>query len=357
MLHNKERTQQTIYYTLLLFVGPKQNVQRKFELLQPGAVKLVLCGRWMHLSYMHQWRQRTNFIAPGCILKVGSTCSTPYCCHGLPWVHHTVAIGYHAIKHVQHKRWKNNKRTLGPRREQLKALWERIWELCGHYTLLQPKHIGRLWATYEGPVCHIWGFYNEWGRKCFRKHNIRATHRVFFYFQTCGTFFKHMGPFLNICASSETHGAFREHDLCFLSAVSCMFIFSKVTCVSFFVQACIMTTIERRLWTPARHGGVACCCCSFSSPWVKGTGKRLQRGLSSLWNCLGLRRSATLITDWPMHKVFFTRWVLCLCFAGDWKMVGAVLQCHGMCNCAVEEFVEKKYRCEQQNFLFQCVWQ
>ena len=28
-------------------------------------MKLVLCGHWMHLSYMHQWRQITNFIAQG----------------------------------------------------------------------------------------------------------------------------------------------------------------------------------------------------------------------------------------------------------------------------------------------------
>ena len=36
--------------------------------IQPGAVRLVLAigGHWMHLSYMHQWRQRTMFIAPGC---------------------------------------------------------------------------------------------------------------------------------------------------------------------------------------------------------------------------------------------------------------------------------------------------
>ena len=34
---------------------------------QPVAVKLALCGHWMHLSYMDKWRQRTNFIAPGCM--------------------------------------------------------------------------------------------------------------------------------------------------------------------------------------------------------------------------------------------------------------------------------------------------
>ena len=38
--------------------------------VQLGAVKLVLCSHWMHLSYMHQWRQRTNFIAPSCTLLV-----------------------------------------------------------------------------------------------------------------------------------------------------------------------------------------------------------------------------------------------------------------------------------------------
>ena len=35
--------------------------------IRPGAMKLVLCGHWMHLSYMHQWRQRSKFIAPGCM--------------------------------------------------------------------------------------------------------------------------------------------------------------------------------------------------------------------------------------------------------------------------------------------------
>ena len=51
--------------------------QRVQWYVQLGAVKLVLCGHWMHLSYMHQWRQRTNFIAPGCILfDIQQYCST-----------------------------------------------------------------------------------------------------------------------------------------------------------------------------------------------------------------------------------------------------------------------------------------
>ena len=36
--------------------------------VQPGAVKYVLWRHWMHLNCMHQWRQRTNFTAPGCII-------------------------------------------------------------------------------------------------------------------------------------------------------------------------------------------------------------------------------------------------------------------------------------------------
>ena len=35
--------------------------------IQPGAMKLVLWRNWMHLNYMHQWCQRTNFTAPSCI--------------------------------------------------------------------------------------------------------------------------------------------------------------------------------------------------------------------------------------------------------------------------------------------------
>ena len=55
---------------------------------RPGAVKLVLCGHWMHLSYIHQWRQRTNFTAPSCTLlsdmhdvssSLGSSDSLPTC--------------------------------------------------------------------------------------------------------------------------------------------------------------------------------------------------------------------------------------------------------------------------------------
>ena len=32
--------------------------------VQSGEVKLVLCGHWMHLCSMHEWRQRTTFTAP-----------------------------------------------------------------------------------------------------------------------------------------------------------------------------------------------------------------------------------------------------------------------------------------------------
>ena len=40
--------------------------------VQSGELKLVLCSHWMHLNYMHQWRQRTNFTAPDCIGHLAS---------------------------------------------------------------------------------------------------------------------------------------------------------------------------------------------------------------------------------------------------------------------------------------------
>ena len=38
-------------------------------------MKLVLCGHRMHLSYMHQWRQRANFTAPGCMYVCMYVCT------------------------------------------------------------------------------------------------------------------------------------------------------------------------------------------------------------------------------------------------------------------------------------------
>ena len=80
------------------------------------------------------------------------------------------------------------------------------------------------------------------------------------------------------------------------------------------LHAChIVTTIDRRsLWPRGRHGGVFFC---RLSPWLKAIAK-LFKGIwvSRLWSCLGLRRSAALVTDSPTCDVFFTRWVLCFCF-------------------------------------------
>ena len=54
-------------------------------------------------------------------------------------------------------------------------------------------HMGCIWATYGDLVCNIWSFFNIWGRKSFRKHNIWATYGSLF--QTYGVLLKHIGPF------------------------------------------------------------------------------------------------------------------------------------------------------------------
>ena len=82
---------------------------------------------------------------------------------------------------------------------------------------------------------------------------------------------------------------------------------------SVFVACRIVTTIDRRwLWPRGRHGGV------FFwrlSPWLKAIAKFFKGiWVSRLWSCLGLRRSAALVTDSPTCDDFFTRWVLCFCF-------------------------------------------
>ena len=51
------------------------------------------------------------------------------------------------------------------------------------------------------------------------------------------------------------------------------------------------------------------------SPWLKAIAKFFKGiWVSRLWSCLGLRRSAALVTDSPTCDFFFTRWVLCFCF-------------------------------------------
>ena len=72
-------------------------------------------------------------------------------------------------------------------------------------------HMGCIWATYGDLFCNIWSFFNIWGRKSFRKHNIWATYGSLF--QTYGVLLKHIGPFWNIWGLSETYGAFRERSL------------------------------------------------------------------------------------------------------------------------------------------------
>ena len=65
-----------------------------FWCVQPGAVKMVLWHHWMHLSYI-QWRQRTNFTAPGCI-NVTMMCvyRSPLCgwCHAVLMCKHVTII-------------------------------------------------------------------------------------------------------------------------------------------------------------------------------------------------------------------------------------------------------------------------
>ena len=46
------QTLKTIGFFLEAVVGPLGKLVR--NKIRPGPVKLVLCGHWMHLSYMHQ---------------------------------------------------------------------------------------------------------------------------------------------------------------------------------------------------------------------------------------------------------------------------------------------------------------
>ena len=85
------------------------------------------------------------------------------------------------------------------------------FELQSHTTAAETygPHMGCIWATYGDLVCNIWSFFNIWGRKSFRKHNIWATYGSLF--QTYGVLLKHIGPFWNIWDLSETYGAFLKH--------------------------------------------------------------------------------------------------------------------------------------------------
>ena len=96
--------------------------------------------------------------------------------------------------------------------------------------------------------------------------------------------------------------------------LSFKFNFSWVQVQVSSLHACgIVTTIDRRwLWPRGRHGGVFFC---RFSPWLKAIAKFFKGiWVSRLWSCLGLRRSAALVTDSRTCDVFFTRWVLCVCF-------------------------------------------
>ena len=71
-----------------------------------------------------------------------------------------------------------------------------IGKFEGQYTTAAETygpHMGCIWATYGDLVCNIWSFFNIWGRKSFRKHNIWATYGSLF--QTYGVLLKHIGPF------------------------------------------------------------------------------------------------------------------------------------------------------------------
>ena len=310
-------------------------------------------------------------------------------------------------------------------------------------------HMGCIWATYGDLVCNIWSFFNIWGRKSFRKHNIWATYGSLF--QTYGVLLKHVGPFWNIWDLSETYGAFLHVWKVFVSfsdlphcIIPCelFFFLSKVlpitnqavpdisakekTAIGSFreslkpvfyhqswkatsknfklilrlrfrlplvcmhtsttpqlwpgpclvlwapprpleerahaevhnvrrpqrlnqageprwnlsfnfswvqlqvqvssLHACrIVTTIDRRwLWPRGRHGDVFFC---RLSPWLKAIAKFFKGiWVSRLWSCLGLRRSAALVTDTTNVRRLLHHVSPVLLFWGDWKLVGVVLQ-------------------------------
>ena len=112
-------------------------------------------------------------------------------------------------------------------------------------------HMGCIWATYGDLFCNIWSFFNIWGRKSFRKHNIWATYGSLF--QTYGVLLKHIGPFWNIWGLSETYGAFRERSLflfptCHIALFRYMsFFFSQKFCQSQIRPVPDISAEEKRL--------------------------------------------------------------------------------------------------------------
>ena len=94
-------------------------------------------------------------------------------------------------------------------------------------------HMGCIWATYGDLFCNIWSFFNIWGRKSFRKHNIWATYGSLF--QTYGVLLKHIGPFWNIWGLSwKVFVSFSDLPHCIIPVW--VFFFSKVLPIT--NQAC-----------------------------------------------------------------------------------------------------------------------
>ena len=101
--------------------------------------------------------------------------------------------------------------------------------ICGPYvahkvwtqSLLQPNHMGHIWAAY-GPHMGTWfaayGAFSTYGEKILQKAqhigNIWVSFsNIWGSSETYRSFLKHMGPFRNIWGLSETYGAFRERSL------------------------------------------------------------------------------------------------------------------------------------------------
>ena len=109
-------------------------------------MKLVLCGHWVHLRYMHQWRQRTNFIAPDCM------CSRPQLILGHK-THHPHRT--QSISDSQNSKVNSNSSKRIPR-----ALHQHVQR--GHLTTRAPSShlpwLGHLWqgsATQDQIVAYF----------------------------------------------------------------------------------------------------------------------------------------------------------------------------------------------------------
>ena len=81
-----------------------------------------------------------------------------------------------------------------------------IWRKTNQHTLLQPKHMGHIWAAY-GP--HMGTWFATYG--AFSTYGEENPSESTTYGQHMGLFFKHMGFFWNIKVLSETYRAFLKH--------------------------------------------------------------------------------------------------------------------------------------------------